>query len=196
MSTADDIALFFTDPAVEPSVPGTFSILYLLRRDVSHCISGNHTLWLGAMGILAGVDLLEKFLAGSDENGKVGQRFRAFIERYFKPLSPDDAQAIYQLRNSLLHSFGLYSTARQKGRGIQEYYFTMLCAPLNTGLVQRDPATNQYLVNLWILHAKFETAIDRYRADLVTDQELQARFGAMFPIYGTTGIEIVTLGIP
>jgi hypothetical protein len=83
VSTADDITLFFTDPAVEPSVPGTFSILYLLRRDVSHCISEGHTLWLGGMGILAGVDLLGKFLAGSDETGKVGQRFTTFIDRTY-----------------------------------------------------------------------------------------------------------------
>jgi len=69
----------------------------------------------------------------------------------------------------------------------------MLCAPLNTGLVQRNPATSQYLVNLWTLHTKFETAIDRYRADLDTDQELQRRFGAMFPKYGTIGVGFATL---
>jgi len=181
--TADDIALFFTDPAVEPSPPAKFSILYLLRRDVGHCISENHTLWLGAMGILAGVDLLGKFLAGNEQVG-VGERFRAFIDKYFKPLAPDDAQTIYQLRNSLLHSFGLYS---KSGQG--EYYFNLLSAPLNTGLVQR-PAPSQYVINLWVLHAKFETAIDRYRADLETDQELQDRFGAMFPRYGTIGVGV------
>ena len=63
MSTADDIALFFTDPALQPSIPGTLSVLYLLRRDISLCIGERRTLWLGAMGTLAGIDLLAKFLA-------------------------------------------------------------------------------------------------------------------------------------
>jgi len=183
VSTADDIALFFTDPAVEPSIPGTFSVLYLLRRDISLCIRKRRALWLGAMGTLAGIDLLAKFLAGSDQTRRVGERFRAFIDEYFKPLGSDDAETIYQLRNALLHSFGLYSSSGQK-----EYRFTVLCEPLNTGLVQSRPTASQYMVNLWLLHAEFEKAIARYKADLGADQGLRDKFGAMFPKYGTTGV--------
>lgn len=191
MSTADDIALFFTDPAVEPSIPGTFSVLYLLRRDISLCIRRRRTLWLGAMGTLAGIDLLAKFLAGSDQTRKVGERFKAFIGKYFKSLPPGDAETIYQLRNALLHSFGLYSSSGQK-----EYRFAVLCEPLNTGLVQSRPAASQYLVNLWVLHSEFEKAIAHYKADLEADQGLQDKFDAMFPKYGTTGVGNLKFGTP
>jgi hypothetical protein len=61
------------------------------------------------MAVLVGVDLLAKFFAGSDDVGKVGDRFRGFLERFFSITNPADRDVIYQLRNSLLHSFGLYS---------------------------------------------------------------------------------------
>ena len=60
------------------------------------------------MAVMAGVDLVAKFLEGKD-NTSVGGRFRKFLEQCFKLASQSDREIIYQLRNSLLHSFGLYS---------------------------------------------------------------------------------------
>ena len=73
-------------------------------EDVSY-----RALWPGAMAMLAGIDLLAKFFAGCDRPGKVGERFLLFIEQFFVGMHSTDREVIYQLRNSLLHSFGLYS---------------------------------------------------------------------------------------
>jgi hypothetical protein len=79
-----DIDRFFRDPRDKPKPPDDFSHLYLLRRDIDTCFGFNpdngnpingidsvtrasvycQALWPGVMGILAGIDLLGKFLAG------------------------------------------------------------------------------------------------------------------------------------
>src|SRR5689334_11965232 len=112
-----DINSFFMAPSTPPVVPGVLSQLYLLRRDISTCFSidpdnggqlSTQALWPGVMAICAGIDLLGKFLAGNDDIGGVGPRFRTFLTTFFG-ISQNEATTVYQLRNSLLHSFGLYS---------------------------------------------------------------------------------------
>ena len=101
-----DETLFFEDPTVNRSPPGDYGILYLLRRDITRCMDYS-ILWPAAMAIMAGIDLLAKFETGDDSLGRVAGRFKAFIKQYFA-INTSDAETIYQLRNSLLHSFGLY----------------------------------------------------------------------------------------
>ena len=84
--------VFFEDPAAYCQPPGEFEVIYLLRRDIKSCMDGR-ILWPGAMAIMAGVDLLGKFLAGDDKVGGVGNRFRAFVERYFNLAAGDEAGA-------------------------------------------------------------------------------------------------------
>ena len=197
-STMTDIDLFFEDPAIPPTPSGEYSVLYLLRRDIKTCLgidpnTGNsidRIVWFpGAMAILAGIDLLGKFLAGCDDTGgnewrkKVGGRFRAFVKKYFKPISSGDEETIYQLRNALLHSFGLYSEKRS-GTVCRIYKFGLnreggpLVAPAPSG-------GDNYLIDVLTLHNKFETAIERYRADLkASKNDLQGYFKLMFPKYG------------
>src|SRR5262245_32996316 len=109
--------LFFLDPSIEPNVQRgtttTLSVLYLLRRDIRGCLSERKYLIPATMTMLAGVDLLAKFLAGDDATGKVTLRFKGFVSTYFQPLAPNDEAVIYALRNALLHSFGLYSEGRE-----------------------------------------------------------------------------------
>jgi hypothetical protein len=184
--------LFFEDPSVYRPPPGTYGILYLLRRDILTCLgrdpgSGqpiqHQTLWPGAMAVLAGVDLLAKFLDGSDAPRKVGQRFRRFLGRYFDLVSADEEETLYQLRNSLLHSFGLYSTHHG-----HTYRFTVTA---DNGPLLCNAQGDRYLIDLLTLHARFEAGVANYRADLDTDAGLQANFGAVFPDYGTTRIGIL-----
>jgi hypothetical protein len=132
------------------------------------------------MTVLAGVDLLGKFYAGNDEVGKVGDRFKGFITRYFQQLSQDEKEAIYQLRNALLHSFGLYSKTKSA-----TFRFTVTCS--GRALVTRADAES-VLVDLSTLHRNFEDAIQRYTQDLEGSAELQANFTNMFPSYGYTNI--------
>jgi hypothetical protein len=162
----NEVDFFFRSPRSKPSSPEVVSQLYLLRRDIDACFgidpdTGNRincrTLWPGVMAILAGVDLLGKFLAGDDTQGQVRVRFRAFLEKYFG-LSSADAEIIYQLRNSLLHSFGLYSEAR--GR---IYRFTLLGGL--SGLIS-NPATDEYHIDVVRLYKLFVAAVDKFHADL------------------------------
>lgn len=185
------IRLFFEDPAIYHPPSRYYSVLYLLRRDIKTCLginpntgaaTGSRALWPGAMAILAGIDLLGKFFAGSDDTGKgkVGKRFRGFLTQYFKPISKEDAATIYQLRNSLLHSFGLYSRTKDR-----EYKFVLSAE--NQPLVQ-CLANDNYLIDILTLHSKFESSIEAYRAKLVSDDTLQGKFAAMFPNYGSVVI--------
>lgn len=183
----DQIDLFFRDPAVSPPQAGRFSVLYLLRRDIKQCVDSGQILWPATMAILAGIDLLGKFHAGQDGPG-VGGRFRRFISDYFACLSSEDAEIIYQLRNALLHSFGLY--AESKGK---KYHFTLVYQDIGK-LIQTHPQHgDSYLLSITSLYRQFETAIDRYHAQLATDTELKSKFKAMFPRYGAIRVHALWL---
>ena len=62
------------------------------------------TVWLATMGIFTAIDLLAKFYAGSDK-GAVGEQFRKFLKDYLRLLGRNEAEVIYKLRNSMMHSF-------------------------------------------------------------------------------------------
>jgi len=184
-----DADLFFLSPRTEINPPSWFGVLYLLRRDIDLCMGIDPTtgepvcyraLWPGAMAILAGVDLLAKFFDGSD-TGKIGERFCKFLaDPRVSMLSPEDRDVIYQLRNSLLHSFGLYSEKRA-GKKAKVYRFFLTSN--GTGpLVSRNPP--DYCVDLRVLHREFEKAVEAYRAALDSNSQLQDNFVAMFGKYG------------
>lgn len=116
------------------------------------------------MAILAGIDLLGKFYAGEDKKS-VGKRFTNFVDKYFQPISRDDAETIYQLRNALLHSFGLYSKSETK-TSKREYYFSLIL-PDAGPLVQRNSQnSDMYLISITALHDKFERAIRGYKKEI------------------------------
>jgi hypothetical protein len=182
----ESIDLFFEDPSCHRQPPGEFGILHLLRRDIDRCLQPGEGSWLGVMGILAGIDLLGKFLDGDDRSapGDVGRRFKNFLKRYFHLGGEAEATAIYQLRNSLLHSFGLYS--RERNGTIRRF-----CLVAGTGdsrpLIKTVPP-EYYLVDVPVLKHKFETAIHEYREDLRSTSILQTNFMNMFTNYGKTSI--------
>jgi hypothetical protein len=83
------------------------------------------------MAVLAGIDLLAKFCEGSDNSGGkdkhgVGKRFKKFARKYMR-LTKEEANLIYQLRNSLLHSFGLYTEEKDKKWRVKARYYFQLC---------------------------------------------------------------------
>lgn len=104
------------------------SILYLLRREIKHCFginpdnetkNGIYVKWPGTMAIMAGIDLLSKYHSGTLDF-KVGPRFKIFLKEFWN-LNDDEQEVIWQLRNSLCHSFSLYSIS-DKGK---EYRFEL-----------------------------------------------------------------------
>jgi hypothetical protein len=108
---------FFFHYDIDTSGKNKFSNLCLLRRDINTCFGKNpndpnttlsfSALWPGTMAILAGIDLLAKFYSGDDNQSKSKTRFKNYTEEY---IDRTFFEEIYQLRNSLLHSFGLHSS--------------------------------------------------------------------------------------
>ncbi len=182
-----NIDFFFKNPKEFSEPYGRFSILYLLRRDINTCLSSESLAkWPGAMAIFAGIDLLGKFLEGSDDfdKGKAGRRFKKFLKLYFQ-LNTNDQEIIYQLRNALLHSFGLYSRAKQKKKykkckQDKEYKFTLIERGKQLILHSGD---DSYLINIQLLHRQFEKAIDKYWQELKEDDQLKNNFNQMFDRY-------------
>jgi hypothetical protein len=166
--------IFFKDPFEEPERPSTCGVLYLLRRDIIVCFDKKIAKWPATMAIFAGIDLLGKFYAGEDKS-RVGPRFKAFVERYFD-FSPDDAETIFQLRNALMHSFGLYSKGRHFSLTDRETDF----------LIRRD--SNYAIINIVALKEEFEAAVEKYQADVRVDSDLQKKFEEMYPNYGAINI--------
>ena len=180
-----DINAFFMNPSTPPVRPDTFSQLYLLRRDISTCFGidpdngqrlPTQALWPGVMAICAGIDLLGKFLAGNDGRG-VGTRFSTFLTTYFG-ISQNEAETIYQLRNSLLHSFGLYSEVKDNAGKVVRVRFILDRGP---GVLITDLANATYLIDIETLRTTFESAIAAFEAQLRVDAMLQANFSNMFP---------------
>jgi len=181
------IDLFTEDPKIFHPPPRLYSTLYLLRRDISSCLGTDLATkkpnrppaaqWPGAMAILAGVDLLAKFYSGVDR-GPVGTRFKAFLQsKYFNNLNSTDAYILYHLRNSLLHSFGLYSFGRNR-----EYWFTLVA--------KDDPLieivkTDHYKIDVLALYEKFESGVELYVTDLKSDPGLQNKYFLLFHKYGS-----------
>jgi hypothetical protein len=189
-SELSPIELFFQDPRAHHTTPMTpirYGTLHLLRRDIITC-SGKDpetgeespifALWPQAMAVLAGIDLLGKFYCGSDSTkpGDIGNRFKGFIVGNSN-ISREEAEIIWQLRNSLLHSFGLYS----KGQKGKIYRFTVT----NTGGKLISYGENdQYIVDLQTLNSLFEEAVDKYRKNLLENLSLQKKFNIIFEDYG------------
>jgi hypothetical protein len=184
------LIIFFENPYKGMRPTGQFSVLYLLRRDILICFGLNpddnkqiehRALWPGTMGVLAGIDLIGKFFAGEDSIGEGGHRFCKFIRENFASLSARDEEIIYQLRNSMLHSFGLYSKAKKR-----EFRFSLTAAnnPLVTVL-----GGDNYHIDIFTLYYDFERAVNKYENDLRKNKDLQFKFQDMIGNYGFIKIE-------
>lgn len=178
----EQINLFFLNPHVTPGSTGNFSVLYLLRRDALTCFGINpndgqqisfKALFPAAMVTVTGIDLLGKLFAGDDSGRTVGIRFKSFLKKYFDSVrSEDDAEIIYQFRNSLLHSFGLFSDS-----------FRFSATHTDSPLITRGEGNN-IGIGYFTLHKELERAIVKYEADLRTREDLQSKFQNMISKYG------------
>ncbi|MBX9685696.1 MAG: hypothetical protein K2X27_03275 [Candidatus Obscuribacterales bacterium] len=222
MNLDQQLDFFFRDPASQPTFrvgDNLFSNLYLLRRDINTCYSGG-AVWPGVMGIMAGIDLLAKFFAGTDLSA-VSERFRDFTNEYISNNNVIDSEVLYQLRNALLHSFGLYSKRRatqaektNQGFDRQDYAFRLGGAGNLISLTTAHPiqavGTNpdqvrvlltEYDIDVHALLASWNAAIGQYQAQLQSQGQLRNRFAtqatsdlrSLFDMYGVTNL-IVAAG--
>lgn len=163
------IELFFRDPGRSVSgPPGYISTLYLLRNDMKTMkrVAAKELLWFRAMGVLTGIDLVSKFYSSKT---KQIDRFVDFLSQYVFDSDPPASrqelgEAVYYLRNALLHSFSLHNETRS---GSTTYKFE---AVFNTSLplITVLPAagrTHKYKVNLAKLETKFQSALRGYGRD-------------------------------
>lgn len=184
------LEVFFQEPNNFDDNQDVFSTLFLLRRDTLTCFGINpnnydrieyQAIFPGTMAILAGIDLLAKFYYTDNEiSGNFSSdRFKKFVLQY---IDNKNQEVIYQLRNSLLHSFGLYSKDKKEN----EYNF-ILDRGKSELINQID--TKNFVISVDLLRAKFENSIALYKADLVNNLKLKTNFELMIPKYGYIGIK-------
>ena len=165
-----------------------FSNLCLLRRDINTCFDinpndliskiGYNALWPGTMGILAGIDLLAKFYCGSDDK-KSRERFINYVTKFIDKKYKEE---IYQLRNALLHSFGLYSESTKQNKA---YKFILTQDP--SYLIKHKENSNQICVSVKKLHELFEKSITEFSL-IYPSLDSYKKFKELYQKYGATEI--------
>ena len=151
----------------------------------------------GAMTVLTGIDLLGKFYAGNDNSKGVGCRFTDYCKTYMLldkqngneekcEGKEEEAQAIYQCRNAMIHSYVLFS--KDKKRDIT-YYFQLTTrddVPLIVICPKSDKSKKYCIININILRDRFESSIEKYKNDLllISRKIIRNNFDRMFKIYG------------
>ena len=196
MNLDETIAFFFTPPARITEL-GTFSSLSMLRREAKDCligkvidedavmeeaVRGEHRLFATLMVVAAGVDLLAKFYAGSDDIGGVGGRIKSFAARYIFAGAKNptrSAEILYQgIRNPLLHSFTLYDRNLEIWLVNRQPGFDIIENPQKPGNV---------LISVEGVYLAFLRGLKAYQAELVGSEDLRSKFETMYERYGTTG---------
>jgi hypothetical protein len=150
--------------------PGENSSLALLRNDMDRCFTSG-ILYPGVVGIMTGIDLLAKFYKGEDSINGVGKRFDNFLKDYFYLKDKEERKYVYQLRNAMLHSCGLFSidnkniiyrfTLRQNGKFM---------------LYSKEDSVARVSINIWELRERFNQAIYFYKKDLIERKEVLDNF--------------------
>ena len=187
MIVQDQIKTFFREPSdfsATDTANGNSS-LYLLRRDIDTAFGINpnngeriaySVLFPGVMCIMAGIDLMAKFSFG--DTGKVGDRFIVFCNKY---IPGADSQLLWLLRNSIMHSFGLYMK-----RDKREYRFILsrFEGPKQLFAVDND---GHYWVSIDQLKSAFERSISLFQSDVMGNKTNKTVFSEMFELYGIIG---------
>ena len=182
-----DLEFFFK---YEKDISGktTFSNLNLLRRDIYTCFNinpndlqstiGSSALWPGTMAILAGIDLLAKFYSGNDNYNKSKQAFKDYTYEFIDQAYVEE---LYQLRNALLHSFGLYSVNSKK----KVYKFVLTEDP--SFFIKNNLTNDRCIVSIKTLHHKFEESIINFH-NRYKDLDSYDKFDELFKKYGISEI--------
>jgi hypothetical protein len=200
-----NIAFFFTPPEEFAAKIGTHSVLHLLRREIQECLVGEtpqdeevlldrllaadpptpmHRVFASTMLMLGGIDLLAKFYCGSDKDREVKNRFTCFVNHYIQSAHDGAADALYVVRNTLMHSFGLYDKKTKMYIHLHDERPQVLI-PAPAAI---QPLGNTWEVSILLLYRDFIGAIKDYHREVRTDPALQDNFGRIYPDYGTLGV--------
>ncbi len=169
--------------------PRTSSLLAWLRSDLQE-FYGPETIVCGpvaaplltALGICAGFELLAKYWSGRpDITTRLVKEFLTTVAG----LSPSDAEALMQFRNSLAHGYALGTRRREDTRlfsfAIDTHYTA--AAPV---VVSRG--ATEYTINFWSLKRFFLTTIRRCRTVIAGDQSRLGSFQVCVRNLGEIGV--------
>jgi len=187
-----NIDFFFTPPTTPPfKRPHIYSQLYLLRRDVFTCLGIDPTTqikystlkdcpnfqarWSGIMTIMTGFDLLGQYYKGDDNYTCSGRRTKNFLKK-FTDLNPQHRHILLQLRNALIHTFGLYAHDSRN----QEYFFNLVTNKDYQFCVEELERNRVYKIGDIQLHNEFESSVKKYHEELLNNSILQNNFETMF----------------
>jgi hypothetical protein len=200
VGVTEDIAFFFTDPRPVGHdahlLTGKLSTLYLLRQESQDCFVGKtlaradlalklprrryRRLFATSMVLFAGLDLLAKFYEGDDDRRRVGHRFHTFVRDEMRLTAPE-AAALWSVRNTIMHSFGLWDTNAN-----QRVAVTSTCSfPRRVDVAPVQSGGERWMLCIEHLYRAFFFAVDHYRSDLdANEAALLSKFAKMFPNYG------------
>jgi hypothetical protein len=134
------------------------------------------------MVVAAGVDLLAKFYAGSDDIGSVGARVKDFAVRYMFAGAKDSGRSVeilyHGIRNPLLHSFTLYDRKLEIWLVNRQPGFDIIENPQKPGHV---------LISIEGVYLALLRGLKAYHAEFVSSEDLRSKFEAMYGRYVTTG---------
>jgi hypothetical protein len=204
-----NLDFFFADPTDSQHGEGRRqSTLYLLRREVQDCLIGEvvgehevlqpsrhaRRLFASIMVIFAGIDLLGKFVRGDDAPGpgEIERRFKGLIRAYM-PLTPEtsarEAHIIWRVRNTVMHSFGLYDRGHTQDRHVavsNEPWTPNEVSPVAAPKTVQGTAV--WLVSIPRLYLGFIEAVAAYEKDVRARPDLQQGFASMFEHYGSLSV--------
>lgn len=203
----DKIAFCFSSPTATPSRhnrQGTFSVLYLLRRELVETAGYDpntddearvdadgikHRLFVSLIAMFTAFDLLAKFQLG--DQGGLGRRFTDFlVSPAGGGMQQADADLLYAVRNSVTHAFGVPdadSLAKLGLKGVELHQRVETREGLV--VVQRKTWSKppQTFAEVYIdgVFRALMASIENYRESLSVSVEARAQFESMFDKYGT-----------
>jgi hypothetical protein len=197
-----DIDFFFAPPHTdggEDKIKGRESVLYHLRRELQLCLfpadpivdetelksklksRAPCTRFTPILLVVSGIDLLGKFLAGTDE-GQVRCRFISYLRQHFSGLTENDINVIWRVRNSYVHSFGLHDIKKSSKKiGVYPRFF------VGQIITPHTDKPFDFAVNVADLCVEFLESLKSYKGALQGNRNLQENFAKMFPKYGFFG---------
>jgi hypothetical protein len=202
----EQLSFFFDPPEESPdnhAKSAMHSTLYLLRRELLETMGydpnresentarmngSRHRLFASLILMFTVCDLLAKFMCGDD--GGVGERFKRFLT---SPTGggqpPPEADLLWAIRNSLVHSFGVppgekLASLNLTSVGIAQRKDTEVSGSAATVITSRNENVGVAYVDG--IYGMTLDAIRRYEETLYGEgrDEPRVRFSAMFAKYG------------
>jgi len=173
----ESIEAFFRGPSL-PLPKGKVSGLYRLRFAIQEAAKlsckkqdrdhdSGAVLWLAAMGVLTGIDLLSQLREGKEEHG--GKYFKNFASKFIVDSScksEKHGKILYALRNALHHTFSLYD--KHGNSPASRFVLSQSHGPLIERV--REDATDGsvwYRVNIRKLQRHFESGVCKLKEELL-----------------------------